>query len=107
MAWPKVATKRPIASWLGFVPQNALHDAGRKLTHGQLDDDHGDRENERGQAHHRGGDGRRNVSRGIRTADDARGKRLVVEVAVDSDCPERKSRSGEHAKHGHRTTGST
>ena len=84
-----------------LVPQNALHDARRKLTHGELDDDHRDRENERGQAHHRGGDGRKDVSRGIRTADEASGKRLVVEVAVDSDRRERESRPGEYAEHGH------
>ena len=84
-----------------LVPQNALHDARRKLTHGELDDDHRDRENERGQAHHRGGDGRKDVSRGIRAADEAGRKRLVVEVAVDSDRPERESRPGEHAEHGH------
>ena len=68
-----------------LVPQNALHDARRKLTHGELDDDHRDRENERGQAHHRGGDRRKDVSRGVRTADEPVRKRLVVEVAVDSD----------------------
>lgn len=52
------------------------------------DDDHRDRENERGQAHHRG-DGREDESGGIRTADDAGGKRLVVEVAVNRDGPKR------------------
>ena len=84
-----------------LVPQNALHDAGRKLTHGELDDDHGDRENERSQAHHRGGDGREDVCRGIRTADEAGRKRLVIEVAVESDRPEREACPGEHAKHRH------
>ena len=84
-----------------LVPKNALHDAGRKLTHGELDDDHRDRENERGQAHHRGGDGRKDVGRGIRTPDEAGGKRLVVEVAVDSDRSERESHPGEYAEHWH------
>ena len=82
-----------------LVSQNALHDARRELTHGELDDDHRDRENERGQAHHRGSDRRKDVSRRIRTADEAVGKRLVVEVAVDCNCRERESRPGEHAEH--------
>ena len=84
-----------------LVPQNALHDAGRKLTHGELDDDHRDRKNERGQAHHRGGDGREDVCGGIRAADNAGRNRLVIEVAVESDRPERECRPGQHAKHGH------
>jgi hypothetical protein len=101
IAWTKVATKRPIASWPWLVPQDALHDARRKLTHGELDDDHRDREHERGQTHHRGGDGRKDVSRSIRTANEASGKRLVVEVAVDSDRPEGESRPGKYAEHWH------
>ena len=91
-------TDRELA-WL--VPQDALHDARRKLTHGQLDDDHRDRENERRQTHHRGGDGRKDVCRSIGTANEASGKRLVVEVAVDSDRPEGESRPGEYAEHGY------
>jgi hypothetical protein len=72
-------------AWL--VSQDPLHDARRKLTHGELDDNHRDRENERGQTHHRGGDSREDVSGSIRTANETSGKRLVVEVAVDSDRP--------------------
>ena len=68
-----------------LVPQDALHDARRELAHRELDDDHRDREDERGQAHHRGGDGRKDVGRSVRPADDARRQRVVVEVAVDSD----------------------
>jgi hypothetical protein len=59
------------------------------LTHRELDDHHRDREHQRSQAHHRGGDGREDVCRGIRAADKAGRKRLVIEVAAESDRPER------------------
>ena len=60
-----------------------------KLTHGELDDHHRDRENERSQAHHGCGDGREDVC--IRTADEAGRKRLVIEVAIEGDRPERRA----------------
>ena len=83
-----------------LVPQDALDDPRRELAHRELDDDHRDRQHERGEAHHRGGDGRKDVGRRIRAADDARRHRLVVEVAVDGDRCERESGPGEHAEHG-------
>ena len=57
-----------------FVAQDALHDARRELAHRELNDNHRDRQHERGQAHHRGSDGRKNRRGGVRAADQARGK---------------------------------
>ena len=73
------------AGWL--VSQDALHDPRGELTHRELDDDHRDREDERGQADHRPRDGGEDDDGGIRP-DDRAGKRLVVKVAVERDRPE-------------------
>ncbi len=82
-----------------LVSQDALHDPGRELTHGQLDDDHRDREYERGQADHRARDGGQDHDRGIRPDDECAWKRLVVEVTVERDRPEGEQHARQHAEH--------
>ncbi len=82
-----------------LVAQDALHDPWRELTHGQLDDDHRDREHERGQADHRSRDGGEDHDGGIRPHDERARKRLVVEVAVERNRPEGQQHAREDTEH--------
>ena len=71
------------------IAQDPLHDARRELPHGQLHDDHRDREHEGREAHHGRRGRRENHQRGIRTPRESLRNQLVVETIVH---PERRER---------------
>ena len=81
----------------GFVAQDPLHDAGRELAHGELYDHHRDREDERSQRDHRGGDRGQDRHRGIRSTGERLGDELEVVGLVDPDRPERQDRAQQDA----------
>ena len=91
--------KEPDRELARLVSQDALHDARGELTHRQLDDDHRDREDERGETDHRACDGGEDHHGGIRPDDERSRKCLVVEVAVERDRSEGEEHAREHAKH--------
>ena len=53
-----------------LVAQDALDDARGELTHRELDDDHRDRQHQRGQADHRRRDGGQDHDCGVRSTDE-------------------------------------
>jgi hypothetical protein len=80
-----------------LVAEDLLHDPGRELPHRQLDDNHGDRQNEGCQTRHRDRDRRQDRGRRGGSTDDHLGDRLVVECPVERDRPEGDHRPREDA----------
>ena len=89
-------TGRWRAGWA--CPAGSAARSAAKLTHRQLDDDHRDRQHECGQADHRPRDGCQDHHGGIRSDGEGTWNRLVVEVAVERDCPEGEQHARQHAE---------
>src|SRR4030095_5963683 len=76
----------------GLVLQDALNDSWRELTHGELHDDHGDRQNERRETDHRCRDRTQDLYSSIGGATDRLWHELVVVTPCRSRSCQRKDR---------------
>src|SRR4030095_14892282 len=82
----------------GLVLQDALNDSWRELTHGELHDNHGDRQYERRETDHRRGDRTQDFDSSIRAATDRLWHELVVVRLVDRDRANGKTDAGKHTR---------
>ena len=79
--------EQPDGELARFVPKDPLHDPRRELAHRELNDDHGDGQDECGQADHGGGNRCQHCAGGRRRPDEAWRKRLVAPVPVEGERP--------------------